>query len=279
MARGKNKRRPKKKREAPRVPRDKYALYQRAVQEPEADIEFMEEIFDKRFGRVPRKLREDFCAAAFLASEWVRHHRDNRAWGVDLDPKPLAWGRENNASRLSDEAGSRLHLIEGDVVEASHEPVDVIAAFNFSYYCLKSRADLLRYFQAAHANLDTSGLFILDIYGGPEAQELVEESTEHDGFDYVWDQDEFDPIHSRMLCYIHFDFPGGKRMKRAFAYDWRLWTILEVREALTEVGFDATEVYWEGVEEETGEGDGVFTLEESAENTESWIAYVVGVKG
>ena len=122
------------------------------------------------------------------------------------------------------------------------------------------------------------GLFALDIYGGPEAQELVEETTEHDDFSYVWDQDEFDPIQSRMLCYIHFETPGGKRMKRAFAYDWRLWTILELREALADVGFASSEVHWEGTDEKTGEGDGVFEQLESAENTESWIAYVVGVK-
>jgi hypothetical protein len=80
------------------------------------------------------------------------------------------------------------------------------------------------------------------------------------------------------MCYIHFDRLKSKRMERAFTYDWRLWTITELREALAETGFDAAEVYWEGTEEKTGEGDGEFTLQESAENTASWIAYVVGVK-
>jgi hypothetical protein len=136
----------------------------------------------------------------------------------------------------------------------------------------------LRYFAAARDNLDEEGLFLLDIYGGPEAQQLVEESTEHDDFTYVWDQDEFDPINNRMVCHIHFETPKGKRLERAFTYDWRLWTITELRECLLESGFDAAEVYWEGVEEKTGEGDGNFTLQESAENTESWIAYVIGVK-
>ena len=266
------------KKNAAKVPFDKYALYQRAVQEPEPDIEFMNEIFEKRFRRPPRTLREDFCAAAFLACEWVKYSDDNQAWGIDLDAEPLAWGRDHNAATLSAEQTTRLHLIEGDVMDVEHPPVDVIAAFNFSYYCLKTRAELLRYFAAAHRNLDATGMFILDIYGGPEARELVEETTIHDGFNYVWDQDEFDPIHSRMMCYIHFEKRSGKRMEKAFSYDWRLWTIIELREALADVGFAATEVYWEGVEEETGEGDGEFLLEESAENTESWIAYVVGVK-
>ena len=43
-------------------------------------------------------------------------------------------------------------------------------------------------------------------------------------------------------------------------------------------GFASTEVHWEGVDEDTDEGDGVFEMLETAENTESWIAYVVGVK-
>jgi hypothetical protein len=274
-------RKPKGKRakgKKPKIPFDKYTLYQRAVQEPEPDIEFMDEIFAARFDRQPHTLREDFCAAAYLACEWVKHDDDNHAWGIDLDPEPLAWSRENNAATLSPAQAERLRLIEGDVMEVRHQPVDIIAAFNFSYYFLKTRAELLRYFAAAYANLDSAGMFILDIYGGPEAQELVEETTVHGDFNYVWDQDEFDPINSRMMCYIHFEKPSGKRMKRAFSYDWRLWTIPELREALDEVGFAATEVYWEGVEEESGEGDGEFVLEESAENTESWIAYVVGVK-
>ena len=263
---------------ADRPPFNKYALYQLAVQEPAADIEFIDETFAARFERTPHTLREDFCAAAYVACEWVKHDDANRAWGVDRDPEPLAWGLANNAEGFNPSQSERLTLIEGDVLDVRHDPVDVIAAFNFSYYCLHTRRELLRYFTAAYRNLGPEGLFVLDIYGGPEAQALVEETTEHADFNYVWDQDEFDPIQSRMVCYIHFEKPAGKkRMKRAFTYDWRLWTILEVREALSEVGFAATEIYWEGVEEKTGEGDGVFTLEENAENTESWIAYLVAV--
>ena len=264
---------------ADRPPFNKYALYQLAVQEPAADIEFIDETFAARFERTPHTLREDFCAAAYVACEWVKHDDANRAWGVDRDPEPLAWGLANNAEGFNPSQSERLTLIEGDVLDVRHDPVDVIAAFNFSYYCLHTRRELLRYFTAAYRNLGPEGLFVLDIYGGPEAQALVEETTEHADFNYVWDQDEFDPIQSRMVCYIHFEKPAGKkRMKCAFTYDWRLWTILEVREALSEVGFAATEIYWEGVEEKTGEGDGVFTLEENAENTESWIAYIVGIK-
>ena len=257
---------------------DKYALYQRAVQEPEADIEFIDEIFKDRFGRKPHFLREDFCGTAYLACEWVKHDPANRSIGVDLDSESISWGMATNAKDLSKSQAERLTLHQGDVVDFRSKSVDVLVAFNFSYYSFKTRAQLLRYFEAAYGNLEQEGLFILDIYGGPEAQELVEETTVHDGFHYLWDQDEFDPIHSRMACHIHFEVPTGERIERAFSYDWRLWTILEVREALDEAGFAATEVYWEGIEEDNNEGNGVFTLQETAENTESWIAYIVGVK-
>ncbi len=51
-----------------------------------------------------------------------------------------------------------------------------------------------------------------------------------------------------------------------------------MREALNDAGFAATEAYWEGIGEDSNEGNGVFTLQETAENTESWIAYIVGIK-
>tara|TARA_B100000586_G_scaffold7018_1_gene4866 strand:+ start:3608 stop:4441 length:834 start_codon:yes stop_codon:yes gene_type:complete len=257
---------------------DKYALYQRAVQEPEADIEFIDEVFTTRFGRKPHSLREDFCGTAYLACEWVKHDPANRAIGVDLDPESISWALATNAKDLSEVQAQCLTLHQGDVVDVGSESADVLVAFNFSYYSIRTRAELLRYFQAAYSNIKQEGLFILDIYGGPEAQELVEETTVHDGFHYLWDQDEFDPIYSRMACHIHFEDSEGKRIQRAFSYDWRLWTILEVREALDEAGFTATEVYWEGIDEDSSEGNGVFTLQETAENTESWIAYIVGAK-
>ena len=62
-----------------------------------------------------------------------------------------------------------------------------------------------------------------------------------------------------MLCHIHFSFPDGSKIKKAFTYDWRLWTLPEIRELLLEAGFQRATVYWEGTNEETEEGDGEFT--------------------
>ena len=46
---------------------------------------------------------------------------------------------------------------------------------------------------------------------------------------------------------------------------------------MLQVGFSRADVYWEGTDKE-GEGNGIFKKRERAENCESWIAYVVGVK-
>ena len=107
---------------------------------------------------------------------------------------------------------------------------------------------------------------------------LMVEETEYDDFSYVWDQDQFDPIRQRATCYIHFKFPDGSKLKRAFTYEWRMYTIPEVRDALRDAGFDDTRVYWEGTDPETEEGDGVYTESETADNDAAWVCYIAGFK-
>jgi len=271
----KNRRSKHKKSKKPRP--DKHELYQLSVQEPEADIEFLQNTFQARYGRMPHSLREDFGGTAYLSSSWVAAHDANQAWAIDLDSEPLEWGAKHNAARLTAAQRDRLAFVVGNVFDAQDPPVDIVAAFNFSYFTFQKRHQMLQYFKRAYANLREEGLFVLDIYGGPEAQQLIEESTEHDEFTYVWDQDEFDPINRRMVCYIHFDLPKRKRMERAFAYDWRLWTLPELREILQDAGFSGSEAHWEGFDE-NGDGNGIYTLQESAENSDSWIAYIVAYK-
>ena len=257
---------------------DRYALYQRSVQDPEADIEFMVDTFKRHFKRAPRLLREDFCAAAHTACTWVTQHRENRAWGVDLYPEPLAWGRAHNVSRLTPSQSARLVLQQQNVLDPHQEKVDIVAAQNFSYFVFKTRPELRAYFQRAREGLREQGLMVLDVFGGPESQTAMREETTYRGFSYVWDQHRYDPIQNEIECHIDFKFPDGSRLRRAFSYDWRLWTIREVRELLEEAGFSRTEAYWEGTDEETHEGNGEFTLTERVENERAWIAYVVGVR-
>jgi hypothetical protein len=253
---------------------DKYDLYEKAVQEPEADLALMRRIFKKHFARPPRLLREDFCGTAYFACQWVANHPENRAWGIDLDPQPLEWGRKQHVSKLRPEQAARVKLIEGNVLDVGHEKVDVTVAFNFSFFTFDTRAALRRYLEAARETLAPEGLLLLDAYGGADSQRCTAEKRKVDDFTYVWDQHSFDPISHRVRNYIHFEFPDRSRLRRAFRYDWRLWTIPEMRELLHEAGFRRSEVYWEGTDHETGEGNGVFRRAETAPEDPAWICYV-----
>jgi hypothetical protein len=78
-----------------------------------------------------------------------------------------------------------------------------------------------------------------------------------------------------MTCHIHFEFPDGSRMAKAFSYHWRLWTLPELREILLEAGFRKADVYWEGTDEETGEGNGEYQPCEIGDADAGWVCYVV----
>ncbi|MGH9381038.1 MAG: methyltransferase domain-containing protein [Thermoanaerobaculia bacterium] len=256
---------------------DPFDLYQRSVQAPEGDIAFFLRVARRHRLPTPRLLREDFCGTAHLATTWVGGSRNRRAVGVDLDPVPLAWGRKHNVEALPPEARRRLRLIEADVREVRRPRVDIVCALNFSYCIFKRRDELRDYFRAVFRSLAAGGLLFLELYGGTDAEIPLEERRPCDGFTYVWDQDVYDPISHDTRCYIHFEFPDGSRLERAFDYDWRLWSIPEVRELLAEAGFRASEVYWEQTDDD-GEGTGEFRLTQSAENQEGWIVYVVGLR-
>ena len=256
---------------------DRYDLYQRSVQEPDPDLQLVKRVFERRFGRPPRMLREDFCAAAAMACRWVERHRENRAIGIDLDPEPLQWGRKHNVAKLRADQAARIKLIEGDVRDIGIAKADVTLAFNFSYFIFETRPALLDYFRKARAGLLPEGLFVLDAYGGADSMRASEEERDCEGFTYFWDQNRFDPISHHAVNYIHFEFPDGSRMHRAFRYEWRLWTLPEIRELLEEAGFRKTEVYWEGTDHKTGEGDGIFRLRKTAEDDPAWVCYIVAI--
>ena len=104
------------------------------------------------------------------------------------------------------------------------------------------------------------------------------EDRDLDGFTYTWDQNFFDPITGDVVNHIHFKFPDGTKIKKAFTYEWRLWTLPEIQELLLEAGFKDTVVYWEGTDDETGEGDGEWAVSKRGEACEGWVAYIVGIK-
>ncbi len=256
---------------------DKYELYELSVQNVEHEVEFLQETFQALSGRTAHLFREDFCGTASAASEWVKQGKAFQAIGVDIDPAVLDWGRKNRVGRLPAKDQARVSLIESDVLTVETPKVDVLAAFNFSYWIFEERRTMLRYMRRCHEALKDDGVLFLDVFGGPESFEETREKTKHDGFTYIWDQAEFHPVTNHMKCYIHFKFPDGSRLKKAFSYEWRLYTAPELRDMLHEAGFSTVTVYWEG-EDEDGEGNGIFTPDAEGEADLAWIAYIVAQK-
>ncbi len=254
---------------------DKHAYYQNAVQCVEAEIDFVTETFRALRNRPAHTLREDFCGTANTACEWVRRDALNRAFAVDLDGEVLDWGRSNNLAALDADQRTRIELVQADVRSSGTQPVDAVLAMNFSYYIFMQRAAMRDYFISVRKSLVEDGVFFLDAFGGYEAAKELTEERECDGFTYIWEQASFNPINAHMQCYIHFIDADGRRMDRAFAYYWRLWTLPEITELLREAGFTDVQVYWEGTDEATGEGDGVYTASEIGTADAGWICYIV----
>jgi len=256
---------------------DRHELYEAAVQNVEEECKFVAKTFAKLKGREALSWREDFCGTASAACEWVRGGDERTAIGVDFDPEVLDWGRRNRVSRLSAEQQARLKLIEADVLDVETGKVDCVGAFNFSYWIFQTRPQMIEYFRKIYETLEDDGVFFLDAFGGYEAFEEMKEKTKYDNFSYIWEQARYSPVTGEMDCYIHFKFPDKSKLKKAFRYTWRLWTLPEIRELLLEAGFRNPTVYWEGTDKD-GEGNGVFTPDEHGEADAGWIAYIVAEK-
>jgi SAM-dependent methyltransferase len=293
---------------------DIHTLYQASVQSPEADCELFAEIYEQLRGVAPKLLREDFCGTALLSTTWCLADPSHRAIGVDLDAPTLAWARARNIEPHAELIGDRLQLVEADVLEiADLEAADIIAALNFSFCIFKQRHALARYFERAYQGLAEGGVLFLEMFGGTKAIDTDEEIRELDGFTYLWEQESFNPITNDILCHIHFEFPDGSKIERAFTYRWRLWSIPELRDLLYEAGFRNVRIYWEKVEEpdedeeddddddddehddehdddededddedddddDMLEGTGEYEEVEVVEQQDSWLVYVVAEK-
>lgn len=280
MARRKDEKRKQRKTKSARPTArtaDRHDLYQRSVQVPEYEIRFLDKVYKRHTGRKPRRLREDFCGTALLCAEWVKSRADRTAVGLDVDEPTLAWGRQRNVAPLGADA-PRVTLLAQDVRVPTRAEHEVVCAYNYSYSVFHTREALRGYLEAARASLRDDGIFVLDAIGGWEAQQTLKEKREVEGgFTYVWEQAEYDPITSHFVCHIHFEFEDGTKLKRAFTYDWRLWTLQELRELLLEAGFAEVDAYWEG-EDADGEGTGVFHRVKHARNDPGWNAYLVAKK-
>lgn len=257
---------------------DKYQLYEKSVQSVDFEVEFIERMFKKYRRGTCLDIREDFCATASISAAWVKSNKKKKAYAIDLERKILNVARKTIKKSLSEEQSMRLKLIHGNSQIQETKKVDSVIAMNFSYWVFKERNSLSKYFLNAYKHLKNKGIFILDAFGGYEAHQELEERTKYKDFTYVWDQHRFNPVNHDITCYIHFEFRNGSKMKRAFKYDWRLWSLPEITECLKGVGFTSIEIYMQGWDKKNDCESDKFYRVTRCDADPGWIAYIVALK-
>lgn len=188
-------------------------------------------------GYNPRSLREDFAGPAGLSAEWVGQSPRHKAVAIDIDPEPL--GHAPSAARLTKKVADATRAI----VKA-----DVIALFNFAACEIHDRAALVAYFRSLRRSLNARGIAALDIYGGANAY-IPGSLTTHarvpgtkQRIKYTWQQVQADPATGMVENRLHFAI-GARKWPSAFVYNWRLWSIPELKDAFREAGFAKVDVY------------------------------------
>lgn len=274
---------------------DRHDLYELCVQSPVHLAPLVRAIH----GGSPRTLGEDFAGTAALSIEWAR--TGGEAVAVDLDAGALA--------KHPDAPGVRK--IHADVRDIA-DPADVVFVGNFSIGYLHTRAELVAYLRHARARLSTlsprgrgqgerssaprassPGVFVCDTYGGDSAFTTGFVHRPHpipkalDGVGgrlcrYTWEQREADPLTGMVTDVIHFRIEDCgeiiEELDDAFVYEWRLWSVPELRDAMLEAGFSRTEVYAKLADAIDEDGNAyVQPVEDAAEELdESFIVLVVG---
>lgn len=221
-------------------PTDRFDLYERAAQSPSMTARFLRALHAGTEGE-PVTLGEDFSGAGAVSRAWLDLDPAHRAVCVDHDAEPLA--------RLRRFAGDNpaLTIRHADVFDV-RDPAGVIAVLNFSICELRERAALERYLAHARDRLTeqagAAGLLVLDLYGGVDAYTRGESDVQlRDGVRYIWEQREADPRTGLVVNAMHLRPDAGSELRNAFVYHWRLWSIPELRDALTEAGFSRIAIY------------------------------------
>ncbi|KAF8403257.1 hypothetical protein HHK36_011358 [Tetracentron sinense] len=165
---------------------------------------------------------------------------------------------------------------------------DIVCAFNYSCCCLHSRADLVLYFKHVLDTLSRrGGIFVMDVYGGISSEHELRLQRRFPNFTYVWEQAEFDIIHRMTRISLHFHLRKQQRkLRHAFSYNWRLWSLPEIKDCMVEAGFQSVH-FWirrmpdtEEIRKTEGFGVGRDVKYEevsSFQQQDAWNAYIVGV--
>lgn len=271
-------------------------LYRWAVQDPVTQARVLDRIHRLALPEAtpPTRLREDFAGNCADSVAWIALGPDREALAVDLDADALEWGRTRAQRLLGDAAARRLGVEVADVLKLAPpavEPAHLLAALNFSLFYFHTRARLREYLTHARRCLDPQrGMLVANAFGGPASllarrdTQRIEDRTGHPGetppapFDYEWDQGDHDAVSGRAECRIHFHgLAGGRSLRDAFVYPWRLWTPPELVEIAHEAGFTRVEI-WRHTYDAAKGAAGVFLGPvQQIVGLDTWVAYLVAV--
>lgn len=281
------------------VSTDPWDLYQASVQDPAAQARVLQHLFRRIHRRhTPRVLREDFAGTAQDAVAWISLDPAHTAIAVELDPAVLQRARAR-ARAILRSANRRLTCVESRVEDLRPETiprVDIVAALNFSIGYLHDRSTLVTYLTQVRQSLAPRGIFVATVFGGAESVRPRMESfpiarrparrgaPATPAFEYVWEIRSFNPAQQRGDFRIHFRIPGkkkaegrGEEIADAFRYDWRLWSLPELKEALREAGFQDAGVWRHTLEQTPGGRPKVFIGPvDDLQGVDPWVVYVVG---
>ena len=146
---------------------DKYRMYEESVQEASEQAGLFEQFYREIREKKPSVMREDFCGTFLISAEWVKRDPAYSAIALDIDPEPLAYGEHHHWMPLNPEQRDRLRFLKRNVLWGTKTQADLITVCNFSFYCLKQRAQLVQYFKTCLEGLEDDGMLVLEMVGGP----------------------------------------------------------------------------------------------------------------
>ncbi|KAJ0972681.1 hypothetical protein J5N97_020640 [Dioscorea zingiberensis] len=188
---------------------------------------------------------------------------------------------------VGSESGKQVCSISSTMKQVVLPGRDIICAFNYSCCCLQRRRDLVLYFRhALHALSKKGGIFVMDVYGGTSSECKLRLQRKFPNFIYVWEQADFDIINRKTRISLHFHIGKKHVIRHAFSYDWRLWSLPEIKDCLEEAGFQSVHFWVRKMPNTSDIGNAVeysasydLKYEEisSFQQEDAWNAYVVGV--
>ncbi len=226
----------------------KFELYQKSVQNAKKEAEFFRKVYRLIYNKVPETFREDFCGTGLLSCEWVKSNVMNSAVGLDFDKETLEWGRDNNINNLTSGA-DRIKLLEQNVLDEfdQSQKFDIICSLNYSHFLLQKRKEIFKYFSNMVQNLQTKGIFILDFYGGSHIFTDHKYQRSKSSSFYEFSGKKMNILNNQSACSLNYKIKKNK-YKPMFSFNFRIYSIIELREALEEVGLNGFKLYIKEIE-------------------------------